>query len=44
MRERTAELGGTFLLDAPAAGGTRIVAWLPIHPELPADQLPGSRP
>jgi two-component system NarL family sensor kinase len=44
MRERAAELGGTFLLDAPPAGGTRVVAWLPIQPDLPPGQLSGSRP
>ncbi len=33
MRERAAELGGTFVIDAPARGGTRIVARLPIQPE-----------
>ena len=43
MRERAAELGGTFVLDAPPAGGTRVVAWLPIQPEVPAGQLTGSR-
>jgi signal transduction histidine kinase len=44
MRERAAELGGTFVLDAPPMGGTRVVAWLPIQPELPPGQLSGSRP
>ena len=33
MRERAAELGGTFVMDAPADGGTRVVAWLPVQPE-----------
>ena len=33
MRERAAELGGTLVIDAPPAGGTRIVARLPIQPE-----------
>ncbi|MDT4921008.1 MAG: hypothetical protein QOI15_1910, partial [Pseudonocardiales bacterium] len=36
MRERAAELGGTFTIDTPPAGGTRVTAWLPIQPELPA--------
>jgi signal transduction histidine kinase len=44
MRERAAELGGTFRLDAPATGGTRVVAWLPIQPDVPARHLTGSRP
>jgi signal transduction histidine kinase len=44
MRERAAELGGTFRRDAPAAGGTRVMAWLPIQPEVPTGQLTGSRP
>jgi signal transduction histidine kinase len=35
MRERAAELGGTFVIDTPAPGGTRVVAWLPIQPETP---------
>ncbi|MDT4915547.1 MAG: hypothetical protein QOH89_247 [Pseudonocardiales bacterium] len=39
MRERAAELGGTFTVDAPPAGGTRVTAWLPIQPELPAANL-----
>src|SRR3954452_5773402 len=42
MRERAAELGGTFLVDAPPPGGTRIVAWLPIQPEMPAAELSGA--
>jgi signal transduction histidine kinase len=41
MRERAAELGGTFSVDAPADGGTRVAAWLPIQPEIPAAQLAG---
>lgn len=36
MRERAVELGGTFLIDTPPEGGTRIVAALPIQPETPA--------
>lgn len=43
MRERAAELGGTFRLDTPAAGGTRVAAWLPIQPEVRARHLTGSR-
>src|SRR5439155_25884747 len=35
MRERAAELGGTFVVDSPPYGGTRIVARLPIQPETP---------
>lgn len=31
MRERTAELGGQFLIDSSADGGTRIHARLPVH-------------
>jgi signal transduction histidine kinase len=31
MRERAAELGGTFVIDPPPRGGTRIVATLPIQ-------------
>jgi signal transduction histidine kinase len=41
MRERAAELGGTFTIDAPPTGGTRVTAWLPIQPEMPAVQLAG---
>jgi signal transduction histidine kinase len=33
MRERAAELGGTFVVDPPPRGGTRIIATLPIQPE-----------
>jgi signal transduction histidine kinase len=40
MRERAAELGGTLVIDAPPAGGTRIVARLPIQPE----PVPAGRP
>lgn len=40
MRERAAELGGTFVIDAPARGGTRIIARLPIQPEAPIQRLP----
>jgi signal transduction histidine kinase len=40
MRERAAELGGTFMIDAPARGGTRVVARLPIQPDTPAQLLP----
>jgi two-component system NarL family sensor kinase len=32
MRERAAELGGTFVIETPPDGGTRIVATLPVHP------------
>jgi signal transduction histidine kinase len=32
MRERARELGGTFEIDTPPAGGTRVVATLPVHP------------
>jgi signal transduction histidine kinase len=39
MRERAAELGGTFVIDAPPDGGTRIVARLPIQPDTPAPLL-----
>jgi two-component system NarL family sensor kinase len=42
MRERAAELGGTFVIDAPKAGGTRVVAWLPIQPETPVRLVPDS--
>jgi len=30
MRERASELGGTFLLDIPPSGGTRVLACLPL--------------
>ena len=30
MRERATELGGTFLVEAPLAGGTRVLACLPV--------------
>jgi signal transduction histidine kinase len=30
MRERTAELGGTYRIESAAGGGTRIVARLPL--------------
>jgi signal transduction histidine kinase len=30
MRERATELGGTFLVESPAAGGTRLMASLPL--------------
>lgn len=32
MRERARELGGTFEVGTPPAGGTRVVATLPVHP------------
>lgn len=32
MRERAAELGGTFVIESPPDGGTRVVATLPVHP------------
>jgi signal transduction histidine kinase len=35
MRERARELGGTFEIDSPPDGGTRIVATLPVHPAPP---------
>lgn len=41
MRERAAELGGTFVIDAPPRGGTRIVARLPIQPETAVPAVPG---
>lgn len=44
MRERAAELGGTFILEAPPAGGTRILAVLPIQPDFPAAELSGVTP
>jgi signal transduction histidine kinase len=44
MRERAAELGGTFVVDAPTTGGTRIVAWLPIQPQVPVKLLAGAAP
>jgi two-component system, NarL family, sensor kinase len=44
MRERAAELGGTFSVDTPASGGTRVAAWLPIQPDVPVAQLAGSVP
>jgi signal transduction histidine kinase len=31
MRERAAELGGTCVIESPAAGGTRVVARLPLY-------------
>jgi signal transduction histidine kinase len=43
MRERAAELGGTFVLDAPPRGGTRIVARLPIALKPAPRQPPGER-
>jgi signal transduction histidine kinase len=42
MRERAAELGGSFAVDAPPNGGTRVAAWLPIQPDIPAAQPAGS--
>jgi signal transduction histidine kinase len=33
MRERAEELGGTFAVEARAAGGTRVTAHLPLHQE-----------
>jgi len=33
MRERAAELGGSFEIDAVASGGTRVRACLPCSPE-----------
>lgn len=36
MRERAHELGGTFEIDTPPDGGTRVVATLPVHPTPPA--------
>jgi signal transduction histidine kinase len=44
MRERAAELGGTFVVDAPPSGGTRIVARLPIQPETPVALFSEARP
>ena len=35
MRERAGELGGTFEIDTPPDGGTRVVATLPVHPVPP---------
>jgi two-component system NarL family sensor kinase len=32
MRERATELGGTFAIETPIDGGTRVVASLPVHP------------
>ncbi|GGM22430.1 sensor histidine kinase [Deinococcus aerophilus] len=34
MRERAESLGGRFHLEGGAAGGTRVVAWLPLAPEV----------
>jgi signal transduction histidine kinase len=36
MRERAAELGGTFVVDSRPRGGTRVIAVLPMQPETPA--------
>jgi signal transduction histidine kinase len=33
MRERASELGGEFVLEAPAGGGTRLYARLPLLAE-----------
>ena len=38
MRERARELGGTFEIETPPAGGTRIIATLPVHPTPPASK------
>jgi signal transduction histidine kinase len=35
MRERAAELGGTLTVDAPATGGTRVRARLPLDEGTP---------
>jgi len=32
MRERAAELGGDCVVEAPPAGGTRVIAHLPLPP------------
>lgn len=40
MRERAAELGGTFVADVRPDGGTRVTAVLPIQPD-PARQAEG---
>jgi signal transduction histidine kinase len=42
MRERAAELGGSFAVDAPPNGGTRVAAWLPIQPDIPSAHSAGS--
>jgi signal transduction histidine kinase len=33
MQERSAELGGTCTVAPAPAGGTRVWAWLPVHPQ-----------
>ncbi len=43
MRERAAELGGTFVVDSQSAGGTRVTATLPIQPEDRSRPAPGPR-
>jgi two-component system NarL family sensor kinase len=43
MRERAAELGGTFVIDAPPRGGTRIVVRLPVQPETAVPLAQASR-
>jgi signal transduction histidine kinase len=43
MRERAAELGGTFVMDAPPRGGTRIVVRLPVQPETAVPLAQASR-
>jgi signal transduction histidine kinase len=42
MRERAAELGGSFAVERPAHGGTRIVARLPIQPEASVAAVSGA--
>jgi signal transduction histidine kinase len=38
MRERAQALGGTFAVESPAGGGTRIIAIVPAEPAIEADQ------
>jgi signal transduction histidine kinase len=42
MRERVAELGGSFTIDSPAEGGTRVLAFLPASSRAPGWETAGS--
>jgi signal transduction histidine kinase len=42
MRERVAELGGSFTIESPAEGGTRVIAFLPASSRAPGWEPAGS--
>lgn len=44
MRERVAELGGSWTVEAPAAGGTRVLAFLPASSQAPGWEAESATP